>query len=620
VSAQGGIQLLIHNVEASPIEGQVAYSTRIFLSVLDNDGTPVKDLVAQMFSLTEDSQKVDIESLVPVANEAIHLVLVMDASGSMSGQKIIDARNAASSFLQRLGGDDYSAVLSFNDSVLTHSTFTSDHMVSSNAVQQIEAIDMAGTCLYDAAYEAIELASTTPSGRRAIILFTDGIDETAKGDKCSVHILDDVISLGKTTGIPVYTLGMGNKINSKELQRISSTTGGAFLASGDSSELDSVFTKLLDQLNNQYIITYISRSAPGPHTLTVGLDFREQVDQTTVNFNLPPLPTTITFNSPAEGETLKDKVTLNVKMLTQGSAVASVEFAVNGVIVGKDISEPYQFLLDTAFEFPGDAVIEAVAIGKDGTELARTSVNVVIEKSAIGVEPGEDEAIVDGTPPIETAPVGNTSVIRKLVTSKLFPLYISIAAAVIAISIFLIVKSRKKNRNKNVEEGDDFIVRKPVQQEGMTIDELDVRKLQKLTDNQVIATLTVQFSDDPASIGQQFRITYLPVVLGRSAEADILFSNKDQAISRRHAILEEKAGKILLSDQGSKYGTYLNERPVGGVPVEVSDADVIRLGSRTKLVYEVLQKMGGDQELTMDNIIIEKPDEETREANSGVNI
>ncbi len=616
VSAQGGVQLLIHNIDASPIEGQVAYTARVFLSVLDNDGTPVKELTEQNFTLTEDSQKVDIESLVPVANEAIHLVLVMDASGSMSGQGIIDARNAASGFLQRLGEDDYSAVLSFSDSVITHSTFTSDHQVSSNAVQQIAAVNMAGTCLYDAAYEAIELASTTPSGRRAVILFTDGVDETAKGDKCSVHILDDVINLGKTTGIPVFTLGMGNNINSKELQRISSTTGGAFLASRDSSELDSVFTRLLDQLNSQYILTYISRNAPGPHTLTVGLNYSDRVDQTTANFNLPPLPTAITFNSPAEGETLKDKVNLKVKILTQGEAVASVEFAVNGVIVGKDISEPYEFSLDTALELPGNAVIEAVAIGKDGSELARTAVNVVIEETATGEETGEGEAVVEVTKEIETEPAG----IAKLVTSKLFPIYLSAAVVVVALSIFLIVKSRKKKKTDSVEDGDDFVVKKPMQQEGMTIDELDIRKLQKLTDNQAIATLTVQFSDDPASIGQQFRIAHLPVLLGRSAEADILFSSKDQAISRRHALLEEKAGKILLSDLGSKYGTYLNERPVGGVPIEVSDADVIRLGSRTKLVYEILQKVGGDQESTIDNIIIEKPDEDTREANSGVNI
>jgi len=616
VSAQSGYQVLIHNIDATPIEGQVAYTTRIFLSALDSDGTPIFGLTEQNFSLNEDSKKVDIESLVPVTNEAIHVVLVMDASGSMTGQTIIDAKNAASGFLQSLGDDDYSAVLSFSDSVITHSTFTSDHQVSSNAVQQIAAVNMAGTCLYDAAYEAIELASTTPSGRRAVILFTDGVDETAKGDKCSVHILDDVINLGKTTGIPVFTLGMGNNINSKELQRISSTTGGAFLASRDSSELDSVFTRLLDQLNSQYILTYISRNAPGPHTLTVGLNYSDRVDQTTANFNLPPLPTAITFNSPAEGETLKDKVNLKVKILTQGEAVASVEFAVNGVIVGKDISEPYEFSLDTALELPGNAVIEAVAIGKDGSELARTAVNVVIEETATGEETGEGEAVVEVTKEIETEPAG----IAKLVTSKLFPIYLSAAVVVVALSIFLIVKSRKKKKTDSVEDGDDFVVKKPMQQEGMTIDELDIRKLQKLTDNQAIATLTVQFSDDPASIGQQFRIAHLPVLLGRSAEADILFSSKDQAISRRHALLEEKAGKILLSDLGSKYGTYLNERPVGGVPIEVSDADVIRLGSRTKLVYEILQKVGGDQESTIDNIIIEKPDEDTREANSGVNI
>ena len=44
---------------------------------------------------------------------------------------------------------------------------------------------MSGTCLYDAAYQAVEMASTTPPGRRAVVLFTDGKDETASGEQCS---------------------------------------------------------------------------------------------------------------------------------------------------------------------------------------------------------------------------------------------------------------------------------------------------------------------------------------------------------------------------------------------------------------------------------------------------
>lgn len=602
--AQNVFQIIAHSISAEPIEGQVAYNVQVFLSVLESEGTPVKDLDLGSFSLSEDSQPVTLESVTPVTNEAISVILVMDASGSMSGQAIIDARNAASGFLERMGSDDQSAVISFNDTVTTQSTFSNNHQASSNAIQQITAVNLAGTCLYDAAYQAVELASTTPPGRRAIILFTDGVDETAKGDRCSYHIIDDVINLSKSTGTPIFTLGMGNSIDEKELQRMAANTGGTFLASRNSTELDAVFTKLYEQLNNQYILSYISKGAPGPHSLTVAVDYRSQTDQSTLAFNLPALPTTITFNAPADGETVTGVVPLKAKLLTQGSAVASVEFAVNGVVIGKDISEPYEINWDTSVEFPGEAVLEVVAMSKDGAELARSALNVTIEETeteALADETGETEAtpIIDENKEPET----EANFINQLTSNKQVFIYLGIGAALLAILIAVIVVSQRRKRQNEANVVDEFKPRKTILNEGVTIDELDVSGLRNMAHSDApLATLTVQASDDPASIGHQYQITRVPVVMGRGAEADLLFSSKDQAISRRHAMLDQHGTQLVLSDIGSKYGTYLNDKQVGGSPAVLKTGDIIRLGSRTRLLFEQASQMRGSNDETAEDI------------------
>lgn len=703
VYAQSGLQEIIHSVEAEPVEGKVAYTVKVFLSVLDNSNTPIKDLKIGDFSLAEESQKKEIISVEPIDNESISLVLVMDTSGSMSAA-IYDAREAASTFLERLGANDQSAVIAFNDEIQTVASFTNNHQSSSEAVKQITAVNLAGTCLYDAAYQAIEMGTTTPPGRRGVIIFTDGKDETRSGQTCSIHTVDDVLAFAKNNGTPVYTIGMGLNIDEKELKRIATTTGGSYLKSENSAELDSIFSKLYDQLNNEYVLTYTSTNYPGPHDITINANYRNLKDQETYTFNLPDLPTMIAFNYPKEGGTVSGKVTLNLKVLTQGDEIASIEFASNGVIIGKDISEPYELEWDTNTTYPGETVLEAVAMGKDGAELARTALNLTIQEQtpvpeippatisfsfpsgyealsgkvtlkaeAVTVEEeigsvefasggiviGKDisepyefnwdttlvssgittlEAIAIGkngvelartelsvtilepTPVLENTPTATIeptvtptvippTTFEKLLKDKNFPVYIGVAAALlIALIVILIISGRRKKTDQPEGNG-EFKLIKPDLGEDATID--GIRYPSNLAS---IATLTVQFSDDPASIGHQYQITTLPVILGRSAEADILFSGKDQAISRRHAKIDQNDNQIIISDMKSKYGTFINEKLISDSPISLKNGDIIRLGSRTKLIFEKVS-YSDDAKPTIDGIDISGlANEATRES------
>ena len=65
------------------------------------------------------------------------------------------------------------------------------------------------------------------------------------------------------------------------------------------------------------------------------------------------------------------------------------------------------------------------------------------------------------------------------------------------------------------------------------------------------------------------------VVIGRSREADVVLDNP--AVSRRHARLVRDADGVVLTDLGSRNGTFRNGRRIVG-PVRVDPGDEIRIG------------------------------------------
>ena len=63
VMAQDQVDLVVHYVEGTPLEGKVSYSVSIFLSALQSSGSAISGLTKDDFKVTEDSKQVEIEEL-----------------------------------------------------------------------------------------------------------------------------------------------------------------------------------------------------------------------------------------------------------------------------------------------------------------------------------------------------------------------------------------------------------------------------------------------------------------------------------------------------------------------------------------------------------------------------
>ena len=131
----------------------------------------VTDLRQDEFAVFEDNVKQDIAFFATVSTP-FQVILMLDTSASTEG-KLRQIQDAALAFLDQLKPADRVKVISFDNEVRDLNEFTNDRQQLLTAIMKTHSGQ--GTKLYD----ALELALSTIrpiQGRKAIVLFTDGVD------------------------------------------------------------------------------------------------------------------------------------------------------------------------------------------------------------------------------------------------------------------------------------------------------------------------------------------------------------------------------------------------------------------------------------------------------------
>lgn len=137
----------------------------------DKNGLFIPNLKQDEFVVAEDDVKQEIAFFAAI-NVPFHVVLMLDTSAS-TREKLNLIQQAASAFVEQLQPGDRVKVISFDDQVVDHNEFTNDRAALKAAINKTRPGD--GTKLYD----AFELALGTIrriQGRKAIVIFTDGVD------------------------------------------------------------------------------------------------------------------------------------------------------------------------------------------------------------------------------------------------------------------------------------------------------------------------------------------------------------------------------------------------------------------------------------------------------------
>ena len=156
------------------------------VSVMDRDGRYIPNLRKEDFRLWEDGIQQDVAFFASV-DKPFSLVLMLDTSGS-TRFRLGDIQDAAIAFVNQLRPDDRVMVVSFDDQVRVLSEFTSDRNRLRDAIRRTQTGN--GTKLYDAVDLVMNQRLNSVEGRKAIVLFTDGVDTTSRQASYASNVRD----------------------------------------------------------------------------------------------------------------------------------------------------------------------------------------------------------------------------------------------------------------------------------------------------------------------------------------------------------------------------------------------------------------------------------------------
>ncbi len=272
------------------------------VSVTDRNGRYIPTLRKEDFRIWEDGIEQRVAFFQSV-DKPFSLVLMIDTSGS-TRFKINEIQDAAIAFINQLRPDDRVMVVSFDDQVRVLSDFTGDRRRLYDAIRRTQTGD--GTKLYDAVDLVINQQLSRISGRKAIVLFTDGVDTTSRRASYSNNVRDaeeldaliypiqydtfrDVNSGGGSwpgVGVPTSPIdiliqimggrrggGGGPPAGSSRgdyeradrfLQELAQRTGARKFQADDTRNLSYAFGNIADELRRQYSLGYYPTRTPQP--------------------------------------------------------------------------------------------------------------------------------------------------------------------------------------------------------------------------------------------------------------------------------------------------------------------------------------------------------------------
>ena len=287
----------IQDVDYSGDATEIGYSLKVdvnwtYLNVSVRDyytNRSVPNLVQDDFIVFEDGIEQRIEKFES-HETPFNLLLLLDVSGSTRSH-INLIKTASIEFTREIKPNDKIGLATFNSRPRLIQDFTNDRL---QVAQSIERVRSGGnTAFYDALDTSIHDYMAGVKGRKAIVVFTDGVDgqltgdsgskntfsdlfrsiqeidtiiytiflDTEKGKRRSnrrrntIDILADIIRGG---GVPVLDPHEAYTVARNQLERIADQTGGRTYLPRDIYDLDRAYSEIADDLRIQYWLAYSS--------------------------------------------------------------------------------------------------------------------------------------------------------------------------------------------------------------------------------------------------------------------------------------------------------------------------------------------------------------------------
>jgi Ca-activated chloride channel homolog len=278
------------NPEGETVEGDVIRTdtalVMVPVTVMDRSGRYVPLLKRENFRIQENGVEQKI-AYFATTDSPFTVVLLIDTSGS-THFRLDDIQDAAINFVSKLKDNDSVMVMSFDDRIEILCKATTDRDEIRRAIKHTRT--GGGTRLYDAVDNILKKQLNTISGRKAVVLFTDGVDTTS-----GRATYDTTLRLAEESDAPIYSVdydtsgsmmagglplpgrgtinmplprtgipGSGGPGSSpgdykravRYLHALSDATGGRFYSGDSLFGIGQAFTWIAEELGRQYSLGY----------------------------------------------------------------------------------------------------------------------------------------------------------------------------------------------------------------------------------------------------------------------------------------------------------------------------------------------------------------------------
>jgi VWFA-related protein len=247
----------------------------VFFTVKAKDGSLVPHLTKDDCTVSEDKEPQKLKSFVAETHQPLTLGILLDTSYSQRRVLQLE-QDAGGQFLERvIKQKDEAFVLSVDVNVDLLQDLTNSTRQLTRALNKAEinagvsfgsgpvptAGGPRGTVLYDAVYLASNEKLSSETGRKALILLTDGEDQGSRTK------LNEAIAAAQRSNVIVYVILIADVrsyldqgegyFGYSPMKKMTDETGGRLINVGNNAQkLEAAFAQIEDELRTQYVASY----------------------------------------------------------------------------------------------------------------------------------------------------------------------------------------------------------------------------------------------------------------------------------------------------------------------------------------------------------------------------
>ncbi len=244
--------------QAQPFSDRAEVSAVLVpVTVRDGRGRLVATLGRERFQLLVDGLEVPIRSFWREGGLPLSLTVLLDSSGSMGTRRLGRAREAVLSFVSQLGPRDEVCLITFGGGeVIRRLRFGEDPARLPEVLEPLRGYGT--TALYDVLSAAPTLLQGAHHVRRAVLLFTDGVDTASTmSPEEARRILGGIEDPLYVFGIePPPSLSGRQDTYDALLASFAAATGGRYERVEDVARLPALARTLRQELTMRYIIAF----------------------------------------------------------------------------------------------------------------------------------------------------------------------------------------------------------------------------------------------------------------------------------------------------------------------------------------------------------------------------